>query len=336
VDDRGKILFRRAIDQRRANASTTKMVTGLVVSGATDPSEQVVVSAEAAATGFGGIDLQPGTRYTVDALLHALLMTSSNDAAVALAEHVSGTEHAFVERMNRLANRLGADDTHFVTSHGLDTLDHYSSARDLALIGRRLLALPDLARIVATSRATIEGPGGPEAVVNRNLLLESYRGAIGIKTGYTGMAGNVLVAAARRSGRTLVSVAMGSVDATADARALLDYGWARLRRTVVLPGGTGVGGVVWPFGGATGIIASAPVRGLARPETLRLSFQGVESDHEINAGDPLGRIVVTSGARRLGAVTAVASDTVTVDRTPWPARLAASLLRVTARVVGEL
>jgi D-alanyl-D-alanine carboxypeptidase (penicillin-binding protein 5/6) len=336
VDEDGTVLYGRAVDSRRANASTTKMVTALIVVRDSDLTESVTVSDRAAATGRGGLDLQPGETFTVDDLLYALLLTSSNDAAVALAEHVAGSEPMFVVRMNRFVRRLGADNTHFVTAHGLDAPDHYSTARDLATIGARLLQSPPLARIVATPRTTIDGSGGPVPIDNRNLLLEAYRGAIGIKTGYTGLAGNVLVAAARRSGRTLIAVAMGSVDATADAAALLDLGWAKLRRAVLLPQGAGIGGIVWPFGGATGVVASAPVRGVADPRLLRVTFEAADFAERVDAGDPVGRIVVSVGARRIDTVSALASDTVTVDSTPWPAEIASSLLRAAARVTGRL
>jgi D-alanyl-D-alanine carboxypeptidase (penicillin-binding protein 5/6) len=336
VDDRNRVLFARAADERRSNASTTKMVTALIVRRSSALSEEVDVSAEAASTGAGGLDLQPGDRFSVEELLHAMLLSSSNDAAVALAEHVAGTEAAFVRKMNRFARSMGANETHFVTAHGLDAPDHYSSARDLAAIGARVLQDRILAAIVATPSTVIEGPGRSETLENRNLLLEAYRGAIGIKTGFTSQAGNVLVAAARRSGHTIIAVAMGSVDATADAAALLDFGWDRLKRTVLVPMGTGVGGVVWAFGGATGIVASAPVRGLADPSSLQVAFEPAGGDGPVEAGEPVGRIVVMDGDRRIGAVTAVASDTVTVNEPPWPAAVASSLLRIAARAIGRL
>jgi D-alanyl-D-alanine carboxypeptidase (penicillin-binding protein 5/6) len=336
VDDRGTVLFARDADAHRSNASTTKMVTALIVERSGELAEEVTVSAEAASTGAGGLDLQPGDRYSVEELLYAMLLSSSNDAAVALAEYIAGTEAAFVSRMNRLAKTIGATDTHFTTAHGLDALEHYSSARDLAAIGERVLKNPVLAPIVATLRTVIEGPAGAQAIENRNLLLETYRGAIGIKTGYTSGAGNVLVAAARRSGHTLIAVAMGSVDATADSRALLDYGWARLRRTVLVPVGGSVGGIVWAFGGATGIVASAPVRGLADPASLRVDFEPVAGAGPVRAGETVGRVVVSDGDRLIGAVTAVASDTVSVHEPPWPAGLASSLLRLAARATGRL
>ena len=225
IDVTGRTLWARSPHAARPNASTTKMVTALVTVRSVGLDEKVTVSPAAAATGGGGVDLIAGERYTVEDLLHALLMTSSNDSAVALAEHVAGSEAAFVEEMNALLEELGARDTTFVTSHGLDTPGHAASALDLATIGVEVLREPVLARIVATAQTTIGGSSGPQRIENTNLLLESYRGAVGIKTGMTSLAGQVLVAAARRDGYLVVAVAMGSGDAAADGRALLDFGF---------------------------------------------------------------------------------------------------------------
>ena len=225
VDETGRTLWARAQHAPRPNASTTKMVTALVTVRSVGLDEKVTVSPVAAATGGGGVDLVAGERYTVEALLHALLMTSSNDAAVALAEHVAGSEGAFVDQMNDLLEDLGAHDTAFVTSHGLDAPGHVASAIDLAIIGLEVLEEPPLARIVATAETTIQGGSRPVRLENTNPLLETYSGAVGIKTGMTSLAGEVLVAAARRDGFLVVAVAMGSTDVAADGRALLDFGF---------------------------------------------------------------------------------------------------------------
>ncbi|HZA19875.1 MAG TPA: serine hydrolase, partial [Actinomycetota bacterium] len=134
MDDTGRVLWARAASTARPSASTTKMVTALVVVSTTEPGDVVQVSATAASVGGGGLDLSPGDVFTVRDLLHALLVTSSNEAASALAEHVSGSQEAFVDRMNRRAGSLGASGTHFVNPHGLDAPGHVSTAKDLARI----------------------------------------------------------------------------------------------------------------------------------------------------------------------------------------------------------
>ncbi len=209
------------------------MLTAILVRDLTGLDEQVTVSETAGSLGAGYVDLTAGETYSVSELLQALLMASSNEAAVALAEHVAGTEEALVEAMNERAEKMGADDTHFVTAHGLDTPGHYSSAADLLLIGRELLADPELAEIVATPADTLEGSGGSQALENTNDLLEGYSGAVGIKTGMTAGAGDVLISAARREGRVVYAVALGSADAASDSRLLLDFGFRRTRPTPV-------------------------------------------------------------------------------------------------------
>jgi D-alanyl-D-alanine carboxypeptidase (penicillin-binding protein 5/6) len=336
VSDGGKVLFGRAAHELRSNASTTKMVTALLVVASTGLDDVVTVSATAASTGGGGLDLQSGDQFSVHDLLYALLLTSSNDAAVALSEHVSGSEAAFVAGMNELARSLGARGTEFVTSHGLDSPGHYSTARDLARFGAAILDDPTLAPIVASPRATIDGPGGAIDIENRNLLLESYPNALGIKTGYTAGAGNVLVAAARRRHRTVIAVAMGSVDATEDARRLLDYGWARLGRTLLLRAGTQVGAMILPAGGSTRVVAAAGVRALEDPARVIVDFHPQPMSGRVRQGDPVGEITVSAGRRVVATVDAIAADSVPGEEQTWPAGVVETILRTAARATGKL
>ncbi|MDQ4142205.1 MAG: serine hydrolase [Actinomycetota bacterium] len=308
VDGRGRTLWGRRAHVGLPNASTTKMATALVAVREADLEEDVVVSEEAAATGGGGLDLLPGDRYSVEDLLYALLLSSSNDSAVALAEHVSGTEAAFVEEMNRTIYELGAEDTTFVTPHGLDAPGHVASAADLALIGRELLEDPVLAEIVATPDATVTGSNGPQYLENRNALLESYIGAVGVKTGMTSLAGDVLVAAARRRGSLVIAVAMRSLDAASDARALLDFGFARLRDEVVIEKGTEVTEVVLDPGGAIAIATADRVRALPPGGRVR---RRVRIDETLGPGLRQGE--------RVGTLELVAGAEV-MDRTPLISR----------------
>ncbi|HWC14016.1 MAG TPA: serine hydrolase [Actinomycetota bacterium] len=334
VDDTGTVLFDRAGDVALANASTTKMTTALAALERLAPDDRVTVSPRAAGTGGGGLDLEAGSVYTVETLLHALLMTSSNDAAVALAEATAGSEAAFVEAMERYAAGLGATDTSYATAHGLDMPGHASSAADLAVIARALLEVPLLADIVARAEASVPGPDGGILLENRNLLLETYRGATGVKTGFTADAGNVLVASAERHGRRLIAVVMHSVDATADATALLDHGWDRLRRTPLLRGGTAVGAVVLD-GGSTVATAAGTVRGAYDPATVTHVFEPAATIRlPVAAGDVIGRVSVRAGDRTLSSVPAVAGSEVRAARRSAVADAVASLIAALAPVVG--
>lgn len=329
------VIWGREIDSPRANASTTKMVTALVIARRGGLDEQVVVSGNAAAAGGGGLDLRPGDRFSVRELLYALLLTSSNDAAVALAEHVAGSEGAFVRAMNTFARGLEVRDSRFVTPHGLDAPGHYSTARDLARIALAVLRSPVLSDIVATRSASILGARGRVRLVNTNPLLESYPGAIGVKTGYTRGAGDVLVAAAVRSGRRLVAVAMGSQDASADAEALLDYGFEVLGRGVLLREGTSVGAVVWDPSGSVGVVAGETVRGIPLPGSITVEFRPDGTVPPLEKGETVGSVVITSAAGDVVArAPAVADASVDDDGDSGAASLFGSLLGAAADLIG--
>jgi D-alanyl-D-alanine carboxypeptidase len=303
------------------------MMTALLTVRAEVLGNEVQVSETAASAGGGGLDLKPGEVWSVEALLTALLLSSSNDAATALAEHVSGSEKAFVADMNAEARRMKLRHTAFVTAHGLDAVGHYSSAADLAVIAEELLDEPTLRSIVARPEADIEGPQGALTVENRNLLLESYRGAIGIKTGYTQGAGNVLVSAAVRGRRTLIGVVIRSADSFADTRALLDYGFARLKRTVLIERGAEVGTVVLDPAGSIRARAARTVRGLAPTESLEVSFEPARTyDLPLAPNDVVGSIVLRSGGRVLGRVQAVTHEAIDDPRPSWVGERLATVL----------
>jgi D-alanyl-D-alanine carboxypeptidase (penicillin-binding protein 5/6) len=327
ISDSGDVLFQRSARAELPNASTTKMMTALLTVRAEVLGNEVQVSETAASAGGGGLDLKPGEVWSVEALLTALLLSSSNDAATALAEHVSGSEEAFVADMNAEARRMKLRHTAFVTAHGLDAVGHYSSAADLAVIAEELLDEPTLRSIVARPEADIEGPQGTVTVENRNLLLESYRGAIGIKTGYTQGAGNVLVSAAVRGKRTLIGVVIRSADSFADTRALLDYGFARLKRTVLIERGAEVGTVVLDPAGSIRARAARTVRGLAPTESLEVSFEPARTyDLPLAPNDVVGSIVLRSGGRVLGRVQAVTHEAIDDPRPSWVGERLATVL----------
>lgn len=217
-------------DVQRPLASTTKMMTALVAADRSSFDERVTVSANAAEAGEAEIGLVAGEVVSMGDLLSAILIRSANDAAEAIAEHVGGSIEGFAELMNQKAAEMGLTNSHFVNPHGLDAPGHYSSAMDLCQIARAVLANPQLAAMVRS--ASVDFPPAPDGTLRggstTNNLLESYEGAIGVKTGFTIEASLVLVAAAERDGRRLLAVVMGSEGIGghfADAAALLDYGF---------------------------------------------------------------------------------------------------------------
>jgi D-alanyl-D-alanine carboxypeptidase (penicillin-binding protein 5/6) len=229
----GQVLFAQNAEQQRAMASTTKVMTALLALEHLDERRAVVIGTEPTTVGEESLELRKGERFTVHQLLVGLLVKSANDAAVALADAVDGSEAVFVRRMNARAAELGLRDTHYVTPYGLDRPGHRTSARDLARLWEAAMRRADFRALVSTRHAQVPGPPRVRRFTNTNQLLGSYAWAVGGKTGFTGAAGRCLVASASRGGRRLVAVALGSPDAFADVRALFEYGftafdWVRL------------------------------------------------------------------------------------------------------------
>ena len=223
-----QVLASQEADLRREVASTTKMMTALVVLDEAGLDELVEISVRADAVGESEIGLIAGEDpWTVSDLLTSMLMRSANDAAIALAEHVGGTIGGFADLMNLKAAELGLENTQFKNPHGLDELGHYSSARDLLTIAQAGLDNATFAQIVQTETANMPdtADGEPRVATATNQLLTDYPGTIGVKTGYTDLAGQTLVAAAERDGRRMYAVVLGSEDHFADVVALIDYGF---------------------------------------------------------------------------------------------------------------
>jgi D-alanyl-D-alanine carboxypeptidase (penicillin-binding protein 5/6) len=228
--DTGAVLWRHRPNRVLPIASLTKMMTALVVVEREKADAKVRVTKEALAYKGSGVGLLPkGKRVKLETMLNGLLLPSGNDAAIALAQRVSGTVAGFVERMNEKADDLGLTCTRFSSPDGFVDAGNHSCAVDLAEMARAVLDKPRLARIVRRRRAAMPFPikGGRLYLFNNNPLLRTgYPGAIGIKTGFTDAAGRCLVAAARRNGRRLGVVLLHSPDPGKQAKQLLDRGFA--------------------------------------------------------------------------------------------------------------
>jgi D-alanyl-D-alanine carboxypeptidase len=224
----GKMLWGLNESTQLPPASLTKIATALVVADKkplTDTAEVLVDGgALSINTGATVMGLRPGQKLTVYDLVSGLMIRSGNDAALTLAQATAGNEAEFVKLMNEKVTSLGLKNTHFVNSHGLDATAHFSSAYDMGVLGSQLLKNKDLAAIVASQSYTPSWDGGQ--LTNINLLLSNYPGAIGIKTGYTDLAGMTIVAAADRNGRRLIVSVMQSSDVYVDAMSLLDWAYA--------------------------------------------------------------------------------------------------------------
>ncbi len=233
----GTVLFEKECHERLAPASVTKVMTMLLIMEAVDSgriamTDAVTASQAAAAKGGSQIFLKEGESMTVSDMLKSIAVSSANDCACAMAEHLAGSEGAFVEMMNRRAAELGMADTHFVNCTGLDdepnAVEHRTSAYDIAIMSRELLKNhPDIKKFTTIWMDTVRN--GTFGLSNTNKLIRFYQGATGLKTGYTTGAGYCLSASARREGMELIAVVMGcenSQKRSADCKAMLDYGFA--------------------------------------------------------------------------------------------------------------
>ena len=238
----GTVLFAKDEHTPREPASVTKVMTLLLTmeaidSGALSYDDYVTGSAHASSMGGSQIWLKEGEQMTVRDLLKAVCVVSGNDAAVALGEHLAGSEDAFVEKMNARAAELGMNDTHFVNACGLPAEGHVSSAHDIALMSRELiLHHPDIRQFTTIWMDSLRD--GASMLVNTNKLIRFYDGATGLKTGSTSSAGYNVSATAERGGMELIAVVMKgktSDERFADARALLDYGFATYTLVTITP-----------------------------------------------------------------------------------------------------
>ena len=204
------IIYGKNENVKSAMASTTKIMTAIVVLENTDLNQEVVVSKKAGGTGGSRLGLRAGDKVRIEDLLYGLMLRSGNDAAVALAEHVGGSVQGFAELMNNKAVALGLKCTHFVTPHGLDDSNHYTTALELAKLSDYAMCNEKFAKIVGTKITTITVNGMPRQIANTNELLGVLNGVVGIKTGFTNNAGRCLVTETKRNGMDIITVVLGA------------------------------------------------------------------------------------------------------------------------------
>ena len=230
----GEVLYEKNADERLAPASMTKIGSMLLIMEAIDSGklsldDEVTISEEAASMGGSQIFLEAGEVYKVHDLLKGIAIASGNDAVVALAEKVAGSQGEFVDRMNERFKELGASNTNFVNAHGLDAEGHYSTARDMATIARELLKHEKILEYTSIYEEYLEKNDGTKTwLVNTNKLVRFYDGVDGLKTGFTESAGYCLTATAKKDNFRLISVVMGedsSENRSSDTVKLLNYGF---------------------------------------------------------------------------------------------------------------
>ena len=335
----GTVLYEHNSHERMRPASVTKVMTMLLVMEALDDGrigwdDSVSTSAAASAKGGSQIYLEENEQLPLREMLKAVAVSSANDCACALAEHVAGSEAAFVELMNRRAEELGMADTHFVNCTGLDdgpdADSHLTTAYDIALMSRALLSHPEIREFTTIWMDTVRN--GEFGLSNTNKLVRFYNGTTGLKTGYTSAAGYCLSASALRDGMELIAVVLhcgSSVDRFESAKALLNYGFASYALVAPVPEGP-IPAVPVVLGTQEEIVpvpaATAPIltdKSLA--SGIRVTL---ETDPEVRApveqGQQIGTMIVSSGQTELARIPLIAPEP--VPALTWP-HLFLALLR---------
>ena len=205
-----EVIYGKEENTKRKMASTTKIMTCMVVLENGELTDTVIVSKKAAGTGGSRVGLKTGDKVSVQDLLYGLMLCSGNDAAVALAEHVGGSVEGFADLMNEKARQLNLSSTHFVTPHGLDNEEHYTTAYELAIMADNALKNNTFSSIVGTKNITININGKPRNLSNTNELLGSMAGVYGVKTGFTNGANRCLVTSCKRENLDIITVVLGA------------------------------------------------------------------------------------------------------------------------------
>jgi len=235
----GRVLYEKASEQQSLIASTTKIMTALIVCEQCNVLDRMRIPKEAVGIEGSSMYLKEGEILTLQELLYGLMLSSGNDAAVALAIYCGGTVEGFAELMNDKARILGLQNTHFVNPNGLDAPGHYSTARDLAVLAACAMENPIFQKTVSTKTVKV----GERYLKNHNKLLWQVEGADGVKTGFTKAAGRILVSSARRDQRRIIAVTMNAPDDWRDHAKLLEDGFSRYQICRVLSAGDRMGTV---------------------------------------------------------------------------------------------
>ncbi|WP_074813190.1 D-alanyl-D-alanine carboxypeptidase family protein [Selenomonas ruminantium] len=313
----GQILYERDIDARRYPASTTKMMTLIVALEHGKLDDIVTVSKNAEGVEGSTLWLVQGDKIPLGELLTGMMMHSGNDATVAVAEHIAGSVPAFVRMMNDKAEELGANSTHFVNPNGLPDEKHYTTAYDLAKIAAYGYSLPHFEEIVGKQEALYDWVKDPaKKLRNENQMLWLYRGANGVKTGYTDAAGRCLVSAARRDGMQLVAVVLDSYYMWNDSIALLDYGFQNAHPKTLVKKGEVVAKVDVADGrhDELELIAAESLVAVEKTGETAKMERKVEVPREVAApikkGDVIGKVVCYYDGKAQGSIYLLAAQDV--------------------------
>lgn len=315
----GDAIFEKNADEKLPMASTTKIMTCIVALEKCDLRERVAITEKSAGIEGSSLYMKAGDTSSVKDLLYAAMLRSANDAASALAIHVSGDEESFVALMNEKAEELGMTSTHFANPHGLPDDSHYTTARDFARLASYALDDAAFAKIASAKEYVVTLNGTDKRPVkNHNKLLFTYDGAVGCKTGFTKSSGRCLVSAAERDGVRLICVTLNDPDDWRDHAALLDYGFEKYEHRVLF----GAGEIERRFHlfGDGAITASNNSPFSATVERGSEISYVIEGDRfpcpPITRGDKIATVVIYSNGKRVGEVDLYSEDGVEMPERP--------------------
>lgn len=303
----GDLLFAKQANKRRPPASTTKIMTAILGFEFGRSDEVVTVSQKAAAVGEATLHLDPSEKINLYELITGALIRSGNDACVAIAEHIAGSEEQFVQLMNQKAYVLGAQNTHFENTNGLPQKEHYSTAYDLALMARYGLQIPQFAAVTRQKETKIHflEPDVYMDLRNTNKLLWNYPYADGVKTGTTTAAGKCLVASATKKGRQLLVVVLNAPDRFGDAKKLLEWGFERTETIRLVKAGQTIAD--FPSSKEPVHVFSKDSIDISIAKVKRQNIQThvvweKNANLPVQAGERLGRLEVWLGKEKLNSV----------------------------------
>lgn len=315
--DSGRVMFEKNAYSAHGMASTTKIITAIVALESGDLNSVARVSAKTAAVEGSSMYLEENEEITLENLLYGLMLVSGNDAATAIAEHISGSEEKFVELMNKKAAEIGALNTHLENPHGLSSDTHYTTAYDLAKITAYALKNSKFAEIVSTKTKNItSSDGSVRTLNNHNRFLRIYDGCIGVKTGFTKATGRCLVTAVKKSDMTLVCVTLCDPNDWDDHKALYDYVFDKYAPKPVASAGQSFGAASVGHGvlpETQAVLAEDFLLPVAEEEVERVTLtaelsSGLEAP--VAAGDRVGTLTATLDGAVIGEVPLTASSEV--------------------------
>lgn len=312
----GRVIYEKNADEQSLIASTTKIMTALVVCQQCNVLDRVKIPKEAVGVEGSSMYLQEGEVLTVQELLYGLMLHSGNDAAVALAIYCGGTVEGFAELMNDKARSLGLSGTHFVNPNGLDAPGHYSTARDLAVLAAYAMDDPIFAQTVSTKQIKI----GERYLTNHNKLLWQVEGAEGVKTGFTKAAGRILVSSASRQGRRLICVTINAPDDWRDHAALYEEGFEGYSIQTIVESGQILGqkSVLGGDGALVHLVANADFSyAMAQGEEPQIVLPSQEFVYApVVEGSEAGCAYVVLGDETVGQIPLVYGETVERQQEP--------------------